>query len=237
MDTISVMILIGLLGTGIGVALGLLIAGLRAERKTSGESEERDTDRGGLVQIVRVWRKSVSGEVLVELDKKMLASPSGLNKDQQLRLSEVLDILQNWVRPDYRAGDFKKDFVGQQLESGSESTTPSQGDVSPKMTSTSSESPVVNPIDMFADAIRTDVPRTSAETASIAAQVDEILQEKLVGSPLASRGIRVMELPSKGLVVMIGLQQYQEVEEVPDPDIRNLIQEAVAEWERRYWKV
>jgi hypothetical protein len=35
------------------------------------------------------------------------------------------------------------------------------------------------------------------------------------------------------MVVMVGLNQYDGVEAVPDEEIRNLIRSAVAEWEER----
>ena len=50
-------------------------------------------------------------------------------------------------------------------------------------------------------------PHASAK--SIAAQIDEILQEKIEGSDMAQRGVRLLELPNKGMVVMVGLDQYQ----------------------------
>ena len=93
--------------------------------------------------------------------------------------------------------------------------------------------PSANPIDFFAHALQSDVPKASAEPKSIAGQVDEILQEKLVESPLANRAIRLMELPGKGMVVMVGLNQYDGVDAVPDADVRALIRSAVSEWERR----
>jgi hypothetical protein len=68
---------------------------------------------------------------------------------------------------------------------------------------------------------------------SIAAQVDEILQENLLGTPLEKRGIRLMELPVKGMVVLVGLEQYGSVDEVPDPEIKAALKTAVAQWERK----
>lgn len=69
--------------------------------------------------------------------------------------------------------------------------------------------------------------------SSIAAQVDEILQERLKGTELEQRGIRLMELPGRGMVVMIGLDQYDAVDDVPFPDIKAMLKSAVAEWERK----
>jgi hypothetical protein len=68
---------------------------------------------------------------------------------------------------------------------------------------------------------------------SIAAQIDEILQERLEGTPLAGRGIRIIELPGQGMVVMVGLEKYSDLEQIGDPDVRRAIGGAVAEWEAR----
>ena len=86
---------------------------------------------------------------------------------------------------------------------------------------------------VLARALQPDLRPPEPPSRSIAAQVDEILQEMLHDSPYASRLIRLIELPSKGLVVMVGQEEYEGVEAVPDEDIRRLIRLAVAEWERR----
>jgi len=93
--------------------------------------------------------------------------------------------------------------------------------------------PSLNPINVLARAIQSEVPNPHQPDRSIAVQVDEILQEMLKSSPLANRAIRLMELPQKGMVVMIGLDQFDGVESVPDEEIRQILRAAVAEWERR----
>jgi len=40
-----------------------------------------------------------------------------------------------------------------------------------------------------------------------------------------------MELPGKGMVVMIGLDQYDSVNDVPDSEIQAVLRAAVKEWE------
>jgi hypothetical protein len=113
---------------------------------------------------------------------------------------------------------------------------PSASPLTPVRTSLPAEpvsKPIANPIDFFARALQSDVPKANTEPKSIAGQVDEILQEKLVESPLANRAIRLMELPGKGMVVMVGLNQYDGVDAVPDAEVRAVIRSAVAEWERR----
>lgn len=103
----------------------------------------------------------------------------------------------------------------------------------PASPSTSAGRVALNPLGVLARAVQQEVRPPEPPSKSIAAQIDEILQEKLKDSPLASRAIRLMELPNKGMVVMVGLDQYDGVEAVPDDDIRRLIRAAVAEWEQR----
>jgi hypothetical protein len=81
--------------------------------------------------------------------------------------------------------------------------------------------------------MQADISKTSPEPQSIAAQIDAILQELLVDSSLADRTVRLMEFPGKGMVVMIGMDQYEGVEDVPDEDVKELIRRAVTEWENR----
>ena len=66
---------------------------------------------------------------------------------------------------------------------------------------------------------------------SIIAQIDEILQEKLADSDLRDRGIRLMESPKKGLVILVGLDQYENIGDIPDDAIVRVIRQSVSEWE------
>lgn len=93
--------------------------------------------------------------------------------------------------------------------------------------------PNMSPLNVISRALQADVRPPDTASKSIAAQVDEILQEMLKNSPLAARAIKLMELPGKGMVVMVGLDQYDGVDQVPDDEIRSLIRSAAAEWERQ----
>jgi hypothetical protein len=71
------------------------------------------------------------------------------------------------------------------------------------------------------------------EAKTIVAQIDEILQDMLVNTPMADRKIRLLEMPNQGVVVKVGLDQYPGIEAVPDQEIRNLIRQAVSTWEAK----
>ncbi len=76
-------------------------------------------------------------------------------------------------------------------------------------------------------------PPSSAPT-SLIGQIDAILQTKLVGTPLATRGVRLVESANGGATVVVGLSRYAEVGDVPDLDVQALIRAAIAEWENKY---
>jgi hypothetical protein len=77
------------------------------------------------------------------------------------------------------------------------------------------------------------VHQSTANPHNIAELINEVLQEKLKKSHLKDRGIRLMEFPGKGMVVLVGLDQYDGIDDVPDVEIRSVLQEAVVDWEAR----
>jgi hypothetical protein len=69
-------------------------------------------------------------------------------------------------------------------------------------------------------------------TKSLVDEVNEILERKLVESGLTHRGVRLSEDREGSVRVYIGIQGYS-MDEIPDPDIREVIRQAVDEWEGR----
>jgi len=175
MSDTFLMITVGVIGIGIGFALGLLVSSLRNPQSESRLKEAPQSRDGGKLQ-------------------------SRINKPASTTL---------------RASEPQPD----QMERSQEQT--------------SIKRPSLNPLDAFARALQPSAQAENPFARSIAEQVDEILQEMLEESPLRSKAIRLLELPQKGMVVMIGLEQYQGVEAVPDEEVRSLIRSAAAEWERR----
>jgi hypothetical protein len=67
---------------------------------------------------------------------------------------------------------------------------------------------------------------------SVIDEVNDIIQKKLAGSPLAGKGIHLMENHNREIRFWVGLNSYSDVDEIPDQEIRQLIDEAVKEWEQ-----
>ncbi|HDN05112.1 MAG TPA: hypothetical protein ENF27_04165 [Chloroflexi bacterium] len=66
---------------------------------------------------------------------------------------------------------------------------------------------------------------------SVIDEVNEILQKKLHGSPLAGKGIHLMENHNKEIRFWVGLNSYNDAEEIPDAEVRQIIDASVREWE------
>ncbi len=74
-------------------------------------------------------------------------------------------------------------------------------------------------------------PGLSHLAPALAEQLDEILQELLRHHPeLPYRAIRFETLPDGTLGITVGSQRYSRPEEVPDPNLRALFQEAIRRW-------
>jgi hypothetical protein len=140
----------------------------------------------------------------VEIDGKTLRLPGSLSAEQRGRLVQLSGELADWL-----------------------GITPSAAAVPPTPQPLKAEQPAPVPAPEAGGAAREPAGQ------SIAAQIDAILQQKLERSPLASKAIRLLELPGQGMVVMVGLDKYTDLTQVPDPEVRAVIAESVAEWEKR----
>ena len=71
------------------------------------------------------------------------------------------------------------------------------------------------------------------KTQSIVEMIDEVLQTKLMGTTLADKNIRLEDGKQGEVIVCVGPQRYSSLGAVPDPEIRNMIKSAIAEWEKK----
>jgi len=174
------------------------------------------------VEVLTLWRDRRNDNLTLDIGGKTFQRETDLVAPVRDQLLQIVTEFYDWLKPESAASS-----SGKEIATSTDSPTDIVLPKSPKPRSK------FNPLDAFANAIRTDVPKSASLPESIVAQVDAILQEQLKASPLEEKAIRLMELPGKGMVVIVGLDRYEEVDNVPDESIRALIHSAVAEWERR----
>jgi hypothetical protein len=228
-QTIVFMLFIAFL---LGAAIGDYF-GRRAKEKKKAQTDH-DPELGDLF-CLRENRKT--GQLQVELDGQTFLASEKLNKQQSGKIGEVMQALSAWMNqpppaaPSPQPGPTIPNepnppsaaiLSGPGLDSG-QPILP-EGKTQPKR---------ISWLSMLIRAVQTDVSTSAFLPKSLAVQVDEILQEKLKGTPLATRGIKLMETEDQGVAVMVGLDRYENVAAVPDEEIRTVIQSAVNEWLKR----
>jgi hypothetical protein len=205
-----------------------------------------------LESVAHLWHDPIEGKLVVEIDEQMFGDVGDLNLDQYRRLSEISDEMHQWLgipAPESTLGSMpgpseKIEIRPQPADSVpdpafSQQTAAEQGLQSqesqlsesiPKEVPGEPVRPSINPIDVFT---RSLLPRSETQTPdmNVVAQINAILQENLEGTDLKQRGIRLVEQPDHSMVVMIGMEKYDSVDEVPDDEIRTVIRKAVSEWE------
>jgi len=171
---------------------------------------------------VHVLRSASNGRLIIRHKKRSYHHVRSLPSDVHNRVLQMLVDLQAWMghpaKP--KANNMAEDpytqgatLNGQQPSLAGETVKP------------------VTFVSAIAHRLHDGGTKDKRALKSIVEQIDEILQDKLMTSPLRNRGIRLMELPAKGMVVFVGLERFENIGEIPDEDIQDIIRESVAEWE------
>jgi len=221
MTELQLVLLVAAIALAIGFAIGAMVYSLRnpgANKPVAAPGAKRETG------VLRVWRDPVRSQLLVEVKGETAKTASDLSPGGLDTLKKILDELHRW------AGEPSGVATS---PTSAQPAPPEEPAVPAPSPSTQPKPARVGPVDILSRAILADVRKPEAPPASIAAQIDEILQEKLAAEPAITRAVRLLEIPDKGMVVMVGLDQYAAVDEVPDAEVRAMIHSAVAEWEHR----
>ncbi|HEX9617507.1 MAG TPA: hypothetical protein VGA03_08815 [Anaerolineales bacterium] len=230
MDLVATILLV-LISITIGFLLNALVSSMR--KNPGDRAAEKVSPPDSLPkEAVRLWRDRSSQQLRVEAGGKVFLSAEELSEGQRDRLIGLAGDLRRWL-----AGpDTEFSLVEHPLQAAVQPTPslPATTAMPSHPVDGEPERPDLNPFKVFTRAFRA-VQKPTGEIApeSIVAQIDTLLQARLEATPLAARGIRLVETAGQGMAVMVGLERYSAVEAVPDPEVRAAIRQAVAEWEAR----
>ena len=195
----------------LGAVVGALVQRAQNRRTTPPPPPSTDKLAGeGDVQVFSAWRTG-SNKVWLEMDGLRLENKDALQAEQRQRLISVVLDLRPWLeaaRPSSPAG--------------APDPVTSQQTIQP--------STVVSPDKPKGKGVEGVKPTPILK--SIVEQIDDVLQAKILASPFKDRKIGLVEGPGGTVIVKDGVNRYEGIDTVPDPEIKALIRQAVAEWEK-----
>jgi hypothetical protein len=195
----------------LGAVVGALVQ--RAQNRRTAPPPPPSTDKlagEGDVQVFRAWRTR-SNKVWLEMDGLRLENKDALQAEQRQRLISVVLDLRPWL-----------EAARPSLPSAAPDPVTSQQIVQPLT--------VVSPDKPKGKAVEGVKPIPILK--SIVEQIDDVLQVKILASPFNDREIGLVEGPGGTVIVKDGMNRYEGIDTVPDPEIKALIRQAVAEWEK-----
>ena len=223
-------LIIAAISLTIGYIAGWLISSLRGDKQSSNPSSKKgipDEPTANQRLILRVWRDVDDGSLAYELYKKKLAGADSLSLEERQQLVELLKETGRWMglpveKPAQNAGGVE---TGEMQRSA--------GMAPAAEPETSRPSILGGMTNVLADAVNPQQSAKRDAPKSIVQQIDEIFQEKLIGSPYEGQKIFLSEDPRKGVIVWIGNTAYEGIGSVPEGEIKNLLKASVQEWEHQ----
>jgi len=181
---------------------------------------EKDTlAEEGDAEVLSAWRTS-SNQVWLGMDGIRMNDKTALKPEQQQRLLALVLDLRPWLettRP-----------VAPKPE-------PAQPPLRPATTAPAVVAQAPAPVQQTLKKNGTQAdekPEPAPVLDSIIQQIDKVLQEKLATSAFKERGIELVEGPGGIVIVKDGVNNYEGLEAVPDPEVKALIRQAVSDWEK-----
>jgi len=178
-----------------------------------------------------------AGQLRLKLDGQRIEA-TNMDADQRKRMITVLTQIRPWLDSSKQAAP----------PTPPQPASSSQGDrqekPSPQAASSSQGIPAPTPRPALKPAPTpppTATPRSGDDKnepvsapQSIVGQIDSILQAQMVGTPLIEKGIRLQESPEGGVIVWVGIDKFETVDDVPDEQIKAAIRAAISVWESKY---
>lgn len=187
-------------------------------------------DDPGLMRI-----KNENGYITLDLDGTR-ADTSALTVDQRKRLIEMLNVIRPWLegKPAPAVAPAPAPTMMQApppLQPRPATPTPA---VSTPRPVPAPQPPATPATPAAKSATNAKAEETQPKAIGIVGQIDTVLQARLIGTPLEGRGIYLSNSPEGGVVVNVGLEKYNGIDEVPDPEIKAALRAAITEWENKY---
>jgi hypothetical protein len=216
----------------IGAAIGGLIE--RALKRRPSARPTPPTTKNNLaedndVEIFSAWRTG-GNKVWLEMDGKRLDNKEALQPEQRQRLVSLVLDLRPWLettRPAASGQGTAPEPIQSAAPEPEVAAQPVQA-AAPEAAVAAQPVQTKNNQGNLAGEENPPVPVLD----SIIEQINKVLQDKLATSMFKDRDIRLIEGPGGIVIIKDGLNRYEGIEKIPDPQVKAFIQQAVTDWEK-----
>ena len=243
-STLSTPMMLALAGV-VGILLGLLISTLvKSEPKSNPEENplpKKFIDKG-YAEAARLYFSPAEKRSLTQLDGDFYPDFSALTPEQKKRVLRILQSWQEWAGNPAATSQVSPAAGSQVGPAASSQTT--QAAFTRTATAAEGRTVVIPPLpkerepltraelDQNVTVVKPAAPAAKpAKPLTIVEQINDILTEVVANSPESKRGIRLMDDGHQGVLVWVGLEKFNGVDQVPYPEVQQLIRTAVARWE------
>lgn len=211
---------VGIVCTIVGLGAGYMLGNSRDDKTSEDQPETlpevqlKPSQPQYPADALHIWRDNTNKQLVLQIGERVIQSMEPFTPTEQKYMQQLLAYLQHWL--------------------GIPATTPPapQHPAQPApqvQQTTNTGQPHVSPFEPDTK----ETPENAILKKSIVAQIDDILQEKVLNSPLKDRGVRLMESVDGSMSVYIGFDRYIDIDSIPDEDVIAIIRASVKEWEQR----
>ena len=233
----------------IGLFIGLLLSSIFSNKDSKQKhSPPREILKEGYGEVARLWYTPAGRKILTEMDGGFYKGFNALSAEQQAKVLKLIELWKSWSGVEAAAEAaaaavpvveerYQPIVMEPEIESEYEDTAsvPAVEPVSPFSSSEEEEADLVSVLQqsLEPEVVEDDgfIPSPAAEM-SITQQINAVLQDMLSTTELADKGIKLEENLEHGVDVWVGAEKYPGIEDVPYPQVRTLIHEAVMRWEQ-----
>jgi hypothetical protein len=244
---------LAILAIVIGILIGLLVSSLFSrEPKTIAENPiPEKLVKGGYSEVARILYTPAAKRVVTFLDGDYYDDFATLTPDQKKRVLRYIDSWTEWggvkpqAQPEAPAGAVsamtgaaviadaapKVDLKMPPLPKADDLLAPpakpeTLEDLGIEVPTIVEPIPAVVKLDLGKPQKILEKPK------SIVEQINDKLNDVIAETPGAKQGISLEDDGHHGVIVWVGIQRYEGVDAVPDPEVQKLIKEAVDRWEK-----
>ena len=173
-------------------------------------------------EILTVFER-ISGALKVRIDGETVEYKSDLDVEKRARLLNIVIAMRPWLE---KSATEKSTSVAPVTSAPPKEVSPPTP--LPTTLPPTPTEPAPNP-ELVID---TRLEEITTSKLTMVEQIDRILQKKLDSSPLKAQGIHLRTALSGGLLIKIGLREYEWIDDIPEQPIQEVIRASIAEWEK-----